>query len=179
MRLLQEYDGIGAKMVGPATVLEKLGKLRIWKRHGQSAPHKPLLLLYAIGQFSQGKEALPYSAVDPALRKLLERFGPSLKHFHTEYPFWRLQNDGLWTVTADEPLESRSSNTDAKKSELIKKNAIGAFPKEVKQVLRSDPQNLQMIASTLLKNNFAETFHQDILDSVGLNLNAAQGERTG
>ena len=159
------------------SVLEKLGNLRIWRRHGQSAPHKPLLMLYALGQFSQGKQTLSFSEVDPALRALLKGVGPQLKHIHTEYPFWRLQNDGLWTVTADGPLKNRSSNTDAKKSELIEKNAVGTFPEDVIRVLRSAPQNLKVIASTLLENNFPETLHQDILDTVGLSLDAAAGQR--
>ena len=162
-------------MDGLESVLEKLGELRIWKKGGKNAPHKPLLLLYALGQFSQGKETLPFSDVDRALRTLLKEFGSRLRYIHPEYPFWRLQNDGLWTVTADEPLESRSSNTDARKSELIRKNAAGAFPEDVIQVLRSDPQNLKTIVSKLLENTFPETLHQDILDSVGLSLDAGDG----
>ena len=163
-------------MLGLEAVLEKLDKLRIWQKRGQSAPHKPLLMLYALGQFSQGKEALSFSEVDPALRTLLKEFGPRLQRMQSEYPFWRLQNDGLWSVTADEALESRSSNTDAKKSELIKKNAIGAFAEDVRQVLRSDPQNLKTIASRLLENNFPETLHRDISASVGLNLETMPGK---
>lgn len=159
------------------SVLEKVRKLRIWKRRDQNALHKPLLMLYALGQFSQGKETLSFRDVDPALRALLKEFGPR-KYIHTEYPFSRLQNDGLWTVTAHEPLESRASNTDAKKSELIQKNAVGAFPEDVKQVLRLDPQNLRMIVSTLLETYFPETLHRDILDSVGLSLNDASGRRS-
>ena len=159
------------------SILDRFRALRIWKRRGQSAPHKPLLMLYALGQFAQGKEQLPFSDIDLALRPLLKGFGPRLQHIHTEYPFWRLQNDGLWVVTSDEPLNWRSSNTDAKKSELLRKNAAGAFIENVKRVLRLDPQNTKLLASTLLENNFPDTLHQDILDAVGLSFDTESGRR--
>ena len=153
-----------------AILLEKINNLKMWRKGGKIAPHKPLLILYALGQFAQGKEELPFFEVDPALRTLLEAFGPRLKSFHTEYPFWRLQNDELWNVVADEPLKSLASNKDAKKSELIQTNAIGAFPEDVKRVLKLDPQNMRMLVSALLENNFPESLHRDILESVGLSL---------
>lgn len=74
-------------------VLEKLNKLRVWKKRGKVAPHKPLLVLYALGQFSQGKERLCYSDVDKPLQSLLSEFGLGQSR-GTEHPFWRLQNDG-------------------------------------------------------------------------------------
>ncbi len=161
------------------SLLEKFSKLRMWRHGGRTAPHKPLLTLYALGQFSQGRHALPFVEVDPALRALLRVFGPKRRSIHTEYPFWRLQNDGLWTVSADGPLGRRSGNTDARKSELIKKNAVGTFTDEVLRVLRSDPDNLKVIASTVLENNFSWTLHQDIVEAVGLNQGANVGQPEG
>ena len=158
-------------------VLQKVSNLRIWVRRGQTAPHKPLLMLYALGQYSQGIEELPFATVDTALRKLLREFGPGLRHLHTEYPFWRLQNDQLWLVTADDHLEHRSGNTDIKRSELISKNAIGEFTTQVKRILKSDPRNMTAIATLLLENNFPDTLHQDILDSVGLRLDVGGGQK--
>ena len=160
-----------------SSLLEKIAHLRIWVRHNQTAPHKPLLMLYALGQFSQGKEKLPFHEVNTALRSLLREFGPGLRHLHTEYPFWRLQNDGLWLVSADQPLEPRRGNTDINKSELLKKNAIGEFPEAAKRVLKSDPKNLATAATTLLENNFPDTLHQDILDSVNLRLDLGNGRK--
>lgn len=158
-------------------ILERLANLRMWQRRGHYAPHKPLLVLYALGQFSQGNEVLPYTAVDTALGRLLKEFGPRLRFIHTEYPFWRLQNDGLWKVIADEPLERRASNKDPKKSELITKNAAGSFSENFKDVLRKDRRNFNSVARILLENNFPETLHQDILDSVGLCLDSTSAKR--
>jgi putative restriction endonuclease len=32
------------------TVLQQFDALNVWKRRGQRAPHKPLLVLYALGR---------------------------------------------------------------------------------------------------------------------------------
>ncbi len=40
--------------------------------------------------------SIHYAKVDRDLRTLLAGFGPSRKSYHPEYPFWRLQKDGLW-----------------------------------------------------------------------------------
>jgi len=36
--------------------------------------------------------------LEPDLERLLFEFGPPRKAYHPEYPFWRLQNDGVWEV---------------------------------------------------------------------------------
>ena len=154
-------------------ILQKLSCIRIWQQSGRSAPHKPLLLLYALGQFAQGHRSFPYSKVDSELRYLLMQFGPQLEYYRTEYPFWRLQNDGLWIVTADKPIESGANGADAHKTELIDKNARGAFSEELIQVLKADPRNLKIVTATLLDQNFPVTIHHEILIEVGLYL---QGE---
>jgi len=56
--------------------------LNVWKRGDQRAPHKPLLLLYALGRCLQGRDRLiPYEDVDRELKKLLLEFGPPRKAF--------------------------------------------------------------------------------------------------
>jgi putative restriction endonuclease len=38
--------------------------LSVWKKDGVRAPHKPLLLLYALGQFQNGMQvSLPYNLI--------------------------------------------------------------------------------------------------------------------
>ena len=58
-------------------ILEKFEKLKIWKRTGERAPHKPLLVLYAIGKLLRDDDRmLRYSEVDDKLGNLLREFGP-------------------------------------------------------------------------------------------------------
>src|ERR1051325_9330171 len=103
-------------------------QINVWKRSDERAPHKPLLLLYALAKCSQGESReIAYREVDRELRKLLIEFGPSRKSYHPEYPFWRLQNDGLWELQG------------ALKSELLKNNVRGGFKKEIYDTLHNNP----------------------------------------
>lgn len=164
-------------MANVHAILKKIDNLRIGKRYGLYAPHKPLLILYALGELSRGCEAVSFRDLDAPLTKLLEDFGPQRVSHHPEYPFWRLQNDGLWKVTADEPMLVRKGNNDAKKSELKRKNAIGRFVPEDLEILKSDVENIRILAMKVLDSHFPETLHRDILDSIGLNLEIAEGKQ--
>jgi len=79
--------------------------ITVWKRGEQRAPHKPLLLLYALARNRQDVDRfIPYTEVDERLRQLLIDFGPTRKSYHPEYPFWRLQNDGICVGTGGRVL---------------------------------------------------------------------------
>src|ERR1700687_4129310 len=64
--------------------------LTIWQKNGQRAPHKPLLILYALAQLQRGETVLPYIQVREKLKRLLIEFGPVRKSYHPEEPFVRL-----------------------------------------------------------------------------------------
>jgi putative restriction endonuclease len=122
------------------TVLDQFDKLNVWSLGDQRAPHKPLLVLYALGLWSRGVTGnVPFKQINADLTALLKEFGPSRRSCHPEYPFWRLRNDGVWAVHATGPLSRRQGNTDAKKSELLAKSASCEFTVEVQAALRSDP----------------------------------------
>ena len=143
--------------------------ITIWQRGGEKAPHKPLLARYAIARLLRGESRMiPYAEVDRELGKLLIEFGPRRQSYHPEYPFWRLQNDGLWEVTPTEGLATRSGNTDAKKSELLKHNVHGGFLPEIYDTLSRDKPLARAIVEDLLNANFPASIHQDILGSVGI-----------
>ena len=84
------------------SIVQKFETLRVWQSGGVRAPHKPLLVLYAIGKLLRGEGRLiPYSEVDEKLGDLLRDFGPKRKNYQTQQPFWRLQNDGVWEIPAE------------------------------------------------------------------------------
>ena len=145
--------------------------LNVWKRGDQRAPHKPLRLLYALGRCLQGRSRLiPYEDVDRELKKLLLEFGPPRKSFHPEYPFWRLQSDGLWEIPGAEDLQKRKSNSDVPKSILLNNDVHGGLKREVYQVLARDKQFLAEMVSRILNASFPDSIHEDILQAVGIDL---------
>lgn len=151
-----------------AGILDRFQELSVWQRGSERAPHKPLLILLALGALSRGEKSLSFEQAEPRLVELLKEFGPARKAYHPEYPFWRLQNDGLWVVTADEAMRSRASNNDPPRSELRRANAQGAFTEDVQRALLQQPATIGAVAHQVLEQSFPETLHQDILDAVGL-----------
>lgn len=152
----------------------RFSNLTVWKHGDQRAPHKPLLLLYALARcYHDDQRLLPYLEVHDRLHRLLQYFGPPRKRIHPEYPFWRLQNDALWVIPNADQLERRASNTDAKLSELKGKNVEGGFPEPIYQLLRERPDLVGELAHRLLDAHFPSSLHDDILNAVGLDITPA------
>lgn len=150
-------------------ILNLFEQINVWKRGDQRAPHKPLLLLLTLGWLVHGDTRLvSFEEVDEKLRPLLMEFGPPRQSYHPEYPFWRLQNDGLWESTHAADLELRRGGTDAKKSELLKHNVSGGLVMPVYRALQADPDLLNDVVDLLLERNFPSSLHADICNAVGL-----------
>lgn len=152
------------------TVLEKFTNIRTWSRGDERAPNKPLLILLALGLLQSGHEKLHFKLIETKLTELLKEFGPSRKSYHPEYPFWRLQNDGIWQLSNAEYVDVRKGNTDAKKSELLKFNVIGQFAPTILDELKKSPFLIADIAQNILNLNFPETWHEEILAAVDLDI---------
>jgi putative restriction endonuclease len=161
-----------------SSLRSRIQNLNVWKRGEKRAPHKPLLVLYALGQLEIGNRWLPFRDVDEKLRKLLVEFGPSRKRHHPEYPFWRLQNDGIWTVPHDEPLTRRQSNTDPLKSELLEHDIHGGFTDTVWTLLNENRSLRHDLTRLILDEHFQPSFHEDLCNAVGLNLTVPTSQRT-
>ncbi|MFB9759250.1 phosphorothioated DNA-binding restriction endonuclease [Ectobacillus funiculus] len=144
-------------------VLERIRHLNIWKKGDQRAPHKPLLILYALGQLQSQKQIqLPYSDVKLPLKELLMEFGPPRSSYHPEHRFVRLTGDGIWELS--EEIDKRSFTDKS----LLQMNVTGGFKKEVYNLLSTDHTLFQDIAQFLLNEHFPDTIHEDILGAVGL-----------
>jgi putative restriction endonuclease len=151
------------------SVFERFRRLNTWRREGEQAPHKPLLVLYALGRWHTARQGrIPYADIDRDLTALLKEFGPDRQSYHPEYPFWRLQNDGVWEVHAPPGLEPRAGNTDPKRSELLAHPVTAGFPDGILAVFYADPAIVFDLAQAVLDAHFPPEVHPAILQRVGL-----------
>jgi putative restriction endonuclease len=153
--------------------------LTVWSRGDQRAPHKPLLILYALGRWLRGEAEIQFSSAKDDLARLLTDFGPPRKVCHPEQPFWRLQKDGIWTVRASSRLVLGKDGCPSS-SELIRKRAKGQFRKELQAAFRRSRALVREVERQLLAAHFPTTLHDDIRTAVGLDVGdepAAAGER--
>ncbi len=151
------------------SLVDAFKRITIWRRGDERAPHKPLLLLLALAELYKGNPRLQeFEYFEPVMRRLLQKYGPPRKSFHAEYPFWRLQADGVWEVQPRTGLVSRSSNTDPRKSELIEKHVKGGFTEEIWRCLKDDSELLEKTAKALLIEHFPEGLHPSIVADLGL-----------
>ena len=150
------------------SILDRFSNLNVWQRGSERAPHKPLLVLLALGALSRGQASLTFEECEPKLRALLKEFGPPRKALHPEYPFWRLQSDKLWAVATDSAVPAVPAASDPTISALRAGHARGELTPDVRKALLAKPGNIAAVAAEVLEANFPETLHQDILDAVGL-----------
>jgi putative restriction endonuclease len=150
-------------------VVERLSNLRTWKRGDERAPHKPLLLLYAIARYAQGGERfIPFTEIDDELQTMLREFGHPRKTVHPHYPFWHLQSDGIWEVHGDLP-DNLPTGQSLSKKRLLAADAAGGLSQELYEALQDRNEAARAI-KTILEREFPDTYHEDILSALGLDL---------
>ena len=146
-----------------AGVVNALTALRQYQGDGRRAPHKPLLVLLALGQLNAtGSSALKWSAVEERLGALLAEFGTATMTGPSAaaYPFTRLRSDGVWQLSRDVPNDIVGPLN----SEPIE----GHFSPEIEAELRRSPATLNAVARALVESQFPLTIAPDVLSAVGL-----------
>lgn len=159
-------------------LLDAIDKLNIWRRGDKRAPHKPLLLLYALAEEVRNPNArFEFSRIEDDIEELLNRF---YKHYgrkhHVNDPFWRLQKDNIWQVHSDGEIRLDDSGS-AYVTDLRKHNATGLFSPEVAKEVKDNPDIVRQAAQKLLDEHFPESLHQDMLESVGLDYKTVCAEK--
>ena len=144
--------------------LDRFASLRQHQRHGRRSPHKPLLVLLALGRLTAtGSSALPWSEAESQLAELIAEFGPASKTSPAQsaaYPFTRLRSDGVWVLDHDVPMD--------RITDLNQRQVIGRFDPTLEARLRSNPGLIPAVARGLVESNFPTTVAVDVLAAVGL-----------
>jgi putative restriction endonuclease len=147
-------------------VLQKISRLRTYQRGERRAPHKPLLLLIAIGELIRGKEQLPYPEVERTLIPLLKAFAPPVQNQpQPELPYWHLVSDGLWTVEGAEALPCQAGGFPRL---AALRQTHGHLDSELADVVTTDPIGTELIIERILEEYFPPTIHVDIMAAVGI-----------
>lgn len=152
-------------------IIQRFETLRQWGSGGERAPHKPLLVLYTIGKLLRGEDRLIsyIDDIEENLENLLKEFGPRRDNYNPQFPFWRLQNDGIWEVSdADQIRETVSG--DAYITDLRNYNVSGGFNETVFDQLQNDSELVFVVIHKLLEKHFPPSIHEDILQAVNIEL---------
>lgn len=147
--------------------LRRLTGLRQYQGDGKRAPHKPLLVLLALGQMnSAGSSSLSWSVAQERLGALLAEFGTSstVGASSAAYPFTRLRSDGVWELSREVP----NDNVGPLNAAPIE----GHFSPEIEAELRRSPDTLNAVARALVEGQFPLTIAPDVLSAVGLDPDA-------
>lgn len=147
-------------------IVRELVNVAVWRRGAERAPHKPLLLLLTLAKLQRGEPPeVRFTEEEEQLRELLRRFGPPRRAVHPEYPFWRLQRDGVWSVSPGDLRETSSG--DVSVTQLRDHAAVGRLQSRLEAILRSRPALVNRIVLELLDAQWETSLHQEILDAIG------------
>jgi len=64
---------------------------------------------------------MPYAEIESDVRQLVADFGSPRKSFHPEYPFWHLQNGGIWGLQNVDTVKKRKAGRSPSRAELYPK----------------------------------------------------------
>jgi putative restriction endonuclease len=143
-----------------------------WQRRDQRAPHKPLLLLYALAAVQRGERGpIGFDRIEGDLGRLLRDFGPP-NPTTPHYPFWHLTSDGLWDIpemaVLQADVEAKAGRQNPRVSVIREVGARGGFPPGLEARLQGDPALVNRIAAALLDQNWEPSYHDDVLSAVGM-----------
>jgi len=142
--------------------LRRVAGIKQWSQGGVRAPHKPLLLLYAIGRLYRfGTSEVTFREAEEPLRRLILTYGPPGAGGTPQYPFRRLENDGLWRVTITGGADP------GERVQGLRQTASGRLSPDFELAL-TDPVLRSAVVQLLLDRHFPPSLHDDLLADVGL-----------
>lgn len=155
-------------------LLSIFGNLSVWERNGERAPHKPLMLLYALAELKRGHQWLVFQKIEKPVENILESILPQRKSFHAHYPFWYLKTAGekegkaIWRIHDIADIKMRVGKTEPLKSELRKAKTRAGFSDEVLNLFEKQPAVIDEVIQELLDSQFPRTIQGEICSILGL-----------
>lgn len=151
--------------MGKNDLPNKFQRVNIWKKNGQRAPHKPLLILLAIDKLINSNiEDLYYREIEKELKTLLDIYGPNRKRHCPEEPFVRLVGDGIWRVSQETDLHRISAKA------LRDNDVYGGFDRKISESLKNNVDLRNEVILSILNEHFPRSLHSALLDEFGFSL---------
>lgn len=157
-------------------LLKRFDSIRVFAKSGKLAPHKPLLLLYALARLKNEKiERIAFTDAEKIVDPLIRRYGPFNTKSTVAHPYARLANDkGLWRIDDHD----KDASGGLRLTEARDRNLEAGFSDDVLRAFRENPKLIDLAAINLLERNFPPSLHPDILGAVGLHLGQDELEST-
>src|SRR5262249_7524437 len=153
--------------------LSRLSGLRRALVGQKRVPHKPLLVLWLLGQFAEtGSSAVTYEQAEEPVSSLINEFGPPMAsptaaRQRAGMPFVHLERE-LWDLR--DALGSKiGADVPERRAWLLERGAIGRLHPEV-ELLLGDSGTLAAAARLLLEKHFTPVLAELICARVGLDL---------
>jgi putative restriction endonuclease len=157
--------------LGDEQVLKRLATFRQYQHDGKRVPHKPLLVLLALGKLEEtGSSSVAWSSAETQLANLIAEFGPPSKTERAQsaaYPFTRLRRDDIWLIDADVPDDNLKPLREGK--------VTGHLESRLEEALRAKPHLAREAARRLVESHFPMTVAPDVLAAVGLDPDVVLG----
>jgi putative restriction endonuclease len=158
----------------PERLLDRLTNVRRFAANGVRAPHKPLLILNALGRLKhEGCTQIRYADAERVLAPLLRIYGAPGTRARVADPFARLESDGVWRLHDADRATLFDRGGNARPAILAEHNPAAGFDAETLALLRGNPLLIDQVAYRLLLANFPYNLHEDLLEQVGLELTKA------
>jgi putative restriction endonuclease len=169
----QEIDVFGTKGVtrmSRETTLAAFSNLHQGRSRGAEAPHKPLLVLYALSQWLRhGTTVFRFEDIEEPLGALVRdpQFG-GVETATPRDPFWFLRNDGVWVVESGDGADITYMGDRPAPRELRAQDARGRFSPAVVADLFASPGLAIELVGRLLCEYFDPANHQVVLERISL-----------
>ncbi|MER6494694.1 HNH endonuclease signature motif containing protein [Streptomyces griseorubiginosus] len=153
----------------PKTFHRRVGDVRPARRAAGTPLHRPVLLLWAIGQAVAGAPRMrSWLATRDAVAPLLEKFAQVDDGMDgARYPFWALVRDDLWVVDRSEDLDLTSRGRRPTPESLNQVDPAGGLREDDYTLLQSHPEAAASAAAGLILRYFFP-LPPDLLTDFGL-----------
>ena len=117
------------------------------------APHKPLLVMYALSQWlRRGEKLVRFCAIQEPLRETIRDFTQTPK-VTVNNPFWRLREDEVfWEVTAADGQQISFTSEYPTENQLVSQGAVGCFTGAFGEELYSNVGLVLEVMGQMLQN---------------------------